>query len=444
MRLPISKLLSFFCFFIAVGSAQGQTLHLRTSSCKEAVREDIKVEISEHLQQSLASRGVQVSSEALSQLPTCEDLAALGNLSLTLSIPDQPDPIGREQTGADKATIPDLQGAYAHTKVKKVERSFKVDRSDKLDIENQFGRVDVQTWTKNEFAVEVTIVARAITEEKAQEILNKINVRINEDRAGNLISFVTEREPMQIKSSSEKAFEINYMVKMPKSNPLRISNKYGSVQMPDFDGPTDIEVKYGKLMAGSLNNPKNRITVAYSGGDCQISYMKGGDLTAKYSSMRLLGADDINTVTGYSSITIDKVDLLTMASRYDSKFMIGSAGQITGTGSYSGIKIGSLRESASLNVKYCSGFEISNVSSNFKKLELIGGYTGMALSFADNSAFNFEVDTEYGNFKVDQDLANFSLKEVRNTSGSFKGKYGKASPKGTVNVTSRYGSIAFR
>ncbi|WP_210466518.1 hypothetical protein [Rufibacter roseolus] len=446
MKQPISKLVLLTCFCFALGTAQGQTPRV-SASCKEVLKDEIRVEVVPQVQHALAALPTPDALAELAQVSPCEMKLELEHLSLpsihlNQVLIDTPQ-IPTEQPGPEQPT-PDLQGAYAHTKIKKVERSFKVDRSDKLNIENQFGRVDVQTWNRNEIAVEVTVVARAMTEEKAQEILNKINIRVNEDLGNNLVSFVTEREPMQIRTSSEKAFEINYLVKMPRANPLRIANKYGLVQMPDFDGPTDLEVQYGKLTTGSLNNPKNRITVTYSGGECMLGYVKGGDLLFKYSHMRLMGADDINTVTAYSSITIDKVDMLTMASRYDSRFHIGSAGQITGTGSYSGIKIGSLRESASLNVKYCSGFEINNVSSNFRKLELTGGYTGMALGFADNSAFNFEVDTQYGNFKVDQDLANFSLKEVRNTSSTYKGKYGKsASPKGTVSVTSRYGSIAF-
>ncbi|WP_062544027.1 hypothetical protein [Rufibacter tibetensis] len=436
MRLPISKLLTFFCFSVALNTAQGQ-------SCKEVIKEKLEAEIAEQVAYSLASLKSLESVEAIAAAATCEGLATLEDLTLPVlptgemlleNMLVQPDP-----------RVVDVQGAaYAHTKVKKIDRTFKVSRADKLNIENQFGQVNVQTWNRNEIAVEVTVISRAVTEEKAQEILDKIQIRINEDRANNLLSFVTEREPMQIRSSSEKAFEINYLVKMPKGNPIRVSNKYGSVQMPDFDGPTELEVNYGKLTTGSLNNVHNRLNVTYSGSPCQIAYMKGGTLRFKYSNLHLMGADDIKTTTAYSNIVIDKVDMLAMDSRYDSKYLIGSAGQISGTGSYSGIKIGSLRESASLIVKYCSGFEINNVSSNFRKLDLNGGYTGMAVSFADNTAFNFEVDTQYGSFKLDQDLVNFSFKEVGNTSSSYKGKYGKASPKGTVNVTSKYGSIAFR
>jgi hypothetical protein len=445
MKLPISKLLVFLSFWAAVPAVQGQTVKQK-AVCEEAVKEHLRINLSELEAGSLklALESLPAVNQELAVLAANGRVITLQHLAPLASLPPLPEiPL---QTGPAKSmeADPNAQPPFSTTKVKKIDRSFKVDRSDKLAIENQFGRVEVQTWGKNEVAVEVTIISRAATEEKAQEILDKINVRVNEDRGNNLISFTTEREPMQIRSSSEKAFEINYLVKMPKANPLRVSNKYGTVQVPDLDGPTELEVKYGTLTAGRLNNARNNVQLAYSGGECQVDYLKGGDLNVKYSRLRLTAADDIKTSTGYSSITIDKVETLTIESRYDTRFSLGSVGQITGNGSYSGIKIGSLKESASLNMKYCSGFEIANVAPSFKNLNLTAGYTGMALGFADNSAFNFEVETQYGSLKMDQDLASFSFKEVRNTSSSYKGKYGKSSPRGTVNVNSRYGSVAFR
>jgi len=439
MRLLIHKVLAIVVLCTAVSTAQGQRRQIN-ESCKEKVTQEIKTEFSLAVTEALESLKSLESLKELAVLESMESLAQLENLrSLELLVDFQGPVVAEADPGTDGT-----QSSYAHVKTKKVERAFKVSRSDKLNIENQFGKVEVQTWGRNEIQVEVNIIARAATEEKAQEIMDKINIRINEDRGGNLISFVTEREPMQIRSSSEKAFEINYVVKMPKGNPLQIANKYGSVQVPDFDGPTDLEVKYGQLSTGSLNNAKNNVTVSYSTGQCQMAYVKGGNLIFMYSNLLLDGADEIKTTTGYSKITIEKVNVLNMQSRYDSKFHIGGAEQIMGSGSYSAIKIGNLKESANLNMRYCSGFEITNMAPNFKRLELTGGYTGMAVGFADNTGFTFAVDTQYGSFKLNNDLANFSFKEVKNTSSSFKGNYGKAAPKGTVNVTSRYGTVAFR
>ncbi len=333
--------------------------------------------------------------------------------------------------------------AFPHEKVKSVNRSFKVKTSDKLSIDNQFGQVTVQTWTRPEISVEVTIIARAEVEAKAQEILDKINVRVNDERSTGLVSFVTEREPMHIRSSTQKSFEINYLVKMPRANPLRVTNKYGSVQLPDFDGPTELCTRYGKLTAGRLNNRSNKISVDYSSGECLIEYLRAGDLAIKYSALRLNGGEDINAYTAYSAVSIDRVEDLNVESRYDRVFKVGSVNQVNGKGSYSSFVIDNLRGSAGMEVKYCSKFEIGSIAQNFKKVDVVSGYTSVKLGFSDKSAFNFDVNTNYSNLQVDQGLVDFSFREVKNTSASYKGKYGKTSPKGTVSVNSRYGNVQF-
>ncbi len=369
-------------------------------------------------------------------------LASLGALYSQDHTPvtGQPDP---EPTSGTGQTSAQPSPAFPHEKVKSVNRSFKVKSSDKLSIDNQFGLVNVQTWTRPEVVVEVTIIARAEMESKAQEILDKINVRVSDERASGLISFVTEREPMHIRSSTQKSFEINYLVKMPRANPLRVTNKYGSVQLPDLDGPTELCTRYGKLTAGRLNNRANKISIDYSSGECQIGYLRGGDLAIKYSALRLNGGETINAYTAYSAVSIDRVEDLNVESRYDRVFKVGSVNQVNGKGSYSSFVIDNLKGSAGMEVKYCSKFEIGSIDQNFKKVDVTSGYTSVKLGFADKSAFNFDVNTDYSNLKVDQNLVDFSFREVKNTSASYKGKYGKASPRGTVSVNSRYGNVQF-
>ena len=331
--------------------------------------------------------------------------------------------------------------AYDFTKSKKFSKTFKVSSADKLNIENQFGKVEVQTWNRNEISVEVNIITRASTDAKAQEILDKINIQATQ--GSNLVSVVTVREPMHIQTASGKSFEVNYLVKMPKANPVAISNKFGDVVLPDLDGPSEVSVKYGSINAGRLNNKHNRVSLEYGKDLSTVDYMRGGNLNVKYSSFKLTAAEALMTTTAYSSIAIDNIDALAVESRYDRAFKVGNVNQLTGRGSYTTFTVTNLKESAGMEMKYCSKFEIANIASGFKKIDVNGGYTTINLNFADKTAFNFDVNTSYGNLKVDQDLVDYSFKEVRNTSATYKGKFGKAASKGLVNVTSKYGTVQF-
>ncbi|WP_192823315.1 hypothetical protein [Rufibacter sp. LB8] len=350
----------------------------------------------------------------------------------------QPDIVVVERASAQ------VPGAYAAEKSKNVNRSFKVSSSDKLSIDNQFGKVEVQTWSKNEISVEVSMISRAETESKAQEILDRLSVRISEDRGGAGISLVTEREPMHVRTATSKSFEINYLVKMPKGNPLKIVNKHGSILLPDYEGATELTMKYGKINTGRLTNRHNKVALEYSSGECVMQYMRAGELLVRYSKLALNGGEDINANTAYSTMSIQKVDNLILESRYDPVFKVGSVNQMSGRGSYTTFIIGNVQESLGMDLKYCSKFEVGSIASNFRKVDLNGGYTSIKLGFADKTNFNFDVNTAYcSGLKVDENLVDYSFREVKNTSAVYKGKYGKSSGKALVTVTNRYGSVSF-
>ncbi|QHL88777.1 hypothetical protein GU926_15620 [Nibribacter ruber] len=386
---------------------------------------EVTASVKEALQ--LASRETR---NALQLVKAGQALEFLENLEPNVIIVNGPDDEEQPQPNA-----------YDFTKSKKFSKTFKVSSADKLAIENQFGKVDVQTWSRNEISVEVNITTRASTDGKAQEILDKINIQATE--GANQVSVVTVREPMHIQTASGKSFEVNYLIKMPKSNPVSISNKFGDVVLPDLDGTSEVSVKYGNINAGRLNSKNNRVSLEYGKELSTVEYMRGGNLNVKYSAFKLGSSESLMTTTAYSSIAIDNIDALAVESRYDRAFKVGNVNQLSGRGAYTTFTITNLKESAGMDMKYCSKFEITNIASGFKKIDVTGGYTTISLNFADKTAFNFDVNTSYGNLKVDQDLVDYSFKEVRNTSATYKGKFGKASPKGLVNVTSKYGSVQF-
>src|ERR1700733_6637635 len=75
-------------------------------------------------------------------------------------------------------------------KKKTISKSYTVTSGDKLNIENSFGNVVIHTWDKNEIKVDVEVAANASTEEKAQRMLDQIEV--TENREGGNINFKTD------------------------------------------------------------------------------------------------------------------------------------------------------------------------------------------------------------------------------------------------------------
>ncbi|WP_233555628.1 DUF4097 domain-containing protein [Pontibacter oryzae] len=349
-------------------------------------------------------QSVVLDLSELRELANLEDLSELKQLAV-LESPEYPQDMKdmvrlamEEQTGDLSACT----AAYDVEKRKVIEKSFKVTSKDILSFENEWGKVHVNTWDKNEVQVRVDVIARAGTEAKAQEVLN--NIKVVESRSGNTYSFRTKREPMRI-SNNDKSMEINYTIYMPANNAIAVKNSFGDVYLASLKGKADIDISYGSLKCDRLANSSNNVKLSYSSGSC--TYINGGNLSIAFSSMKV---DEASGLQGHSK--------------------------------YSDFKVGNLEQTMEMDLKYGS-FKIDNISKNIQKISLDSGFTPVSLNFADNTAFNFDVNVQFGNFNVDKSLVTITSHEKSYTSAEYKGRFGGASPKGLVSITSKYGDVKF-
>lgn len=168
---------------------------------------------------------------------------------------------------------------YEFVKNKAVNKSYNVSSSDKLKIQNSFGKVDVHTWNKNEIKVDVTVEVSANSEALAQKIIDGIN--IEDTKSGGDISFKTSMKGVNNSKGEKSTMKVNYDISMPAGNPLQISNEFGGTVLPDFKGEVDLSSKFGSLTTGALGNVKS-VNVEF--GKAKIESITNGPVTIKYSS----------------------------------------------------------------------------------------------------------------------------------------------------------------
>ena len=336
-------------------------------------------------------------SPALAELKNLNASGILTDINLLLK------EINLEQNGELPHLNHDAENNYDAEKRKSFEKVYKVKSTDELSIQNKFGQVKVNTWDKNEIQVKVDIIARASTEAKAQEIIDKID--IVDSRGDNTISVITKMNPMRVSGNSNKSFEINYTVYMPERNALTLKNSFGDVNLASLKGKTNIAVSYGALKTERLNSNENNVKVTYGSGNC--GYINGGQIILAYGDL-----------------------------------YVGGANGLKGSASYGNFKVGQLSEEMEMSFKHGT-FKVDNVSKSFKKIALNSNYGTVSMNFDDNSAFNFDVNVQFGDFKVDKSLVNITSLEKSYTSAEYKGKFGDSSPKGVVSVSSKFGDVRF-
>jgi hypothetical protein len=275
-------------------------------------------------------------------------------------------------------------------KKRTISKSYAVGPDDRLSIENSFGNITVTTWDKNVIQVDIEIGVRANSDERAQRMMDQINV--SDHQGGKEIDFKTEIGNMgkgkDNGNENGRKFYVDYKVSMPSKNPLRIENSFGKINIPDFAGTASLTSKFGELTTGKIPDAK-LIHVEF--GKAEIGRLNNADVVFKFNSK--------STVAGLSGNS--KVD-----------------------------------------VQFCSQVSIY-VDKSISDLSLFQSYSTIDLKVPDNLSAQFDVYTNFGSFK---NKTGFNIAEENEDESSgpkfdknYSGKAGNGSSK--IKIKSSFGSV---
>jgi hypothetical protein len=338
------------------------------------------------------------------------------------------------------------------SRAKTFTKSFSIDRSDKINLNNQFGSITIKVWNKNEIKVEADIKAYAKTESEAQKLLD--DVVVTATKSGDLVTYKTTMgdrngnwgsNVRNGKTIWRREVKTHYIVYMPASNALTVSQQYGNIMMDDFAGPTSIKVQYGNLTAGNLSNANNYISTQY--GKASVKDMGGAKIKHQYGGGTTLGAvDNLDLDAQYTSVSVASVKgAATIKHQYGGGTTIGTvSGAMNVNTQYAPIKISNLRGNLTSRAQYGKVL-IDNIEAG-NDVDVDAQYSTVSLGFASNYAADFNVRTHYGSFKYG---ANVSARREGgddrsySSSKSYTGQIGKGG-NARVKITAQYNTVTFK
>ena len=300
---------------------------------------------------------------------------------------------------------------------KNYSKVYPADAGDKLVIDNRYGKIVVNTWDKDSFKVDVQIKASAHDDSQAQDILDDVSIADAKD--GSSVAFRTDiDEGKSIWKTifgggdwSSHSLEVDYTVYMPAKNELVIRNRYGAVFLPNLGGKVTVDCAYGSFHAGSLSG-ESAIRVKYGNADI----------------------DNLGT---------SALDLS------DGNLTLRSVGKIEANVTYSGIKIGKLRETGAFNIRYGGGLKIEDLDKNVSSLAINSTYSSVNIGLSGDENANFAVTVHYGDFNYNARSITFTDKSPGdndhgpNFTKSYKGVLGKGNPDKNIAINTSYGSVQF-
>ena len=320
----------------------------------------------------------------------------------------------------------------------------------KLHIKNKYGYIHIKTWDKQETTIDVHIKVDGKNEKKAQEIMDRINIKFS--NSGHDVFAETEIGDSDGNNNNwnyNTSFTINYEVMMPKNAFLELYNKYGNTEIMALDRGIDAEIKYGNISVGEVQGDLN-LSLGYGNADFKSVHSFKGDI--KYSDVNLINAYDMNLATKYSKLTMQNVGNVSIESKYDT-YKIASAKSIRNTGKYDDFEVGEvgsfqmnskytdvdialLTEKFSIDQRY-GDVDIEKMGANVQSINIDAAYMDCKIhSCAGGYAIDYR--GEYSDVKYPDGLTIHS-KDFEDEDKELKGQYKNGGTK--INVSMKYGSF---
>jgi hypothetical protein len=329
------------------------------------------------------------------------------------------------------------------TKERTIKKSFNVTSNATLKVKNSFGNIDIITWDENKIEFDITIKVTGNNAEKVQDRLDKIDVEFSSTK--NLVSAITEI------SKNEKSWwnwgkkmnlqmEIDYVIKLPMSNNVDLSNKFGLINLDKLKGSSKIRCDHGKITTKELMSNDNVINFNHT-KNSYFEYIKEGEISANHSGYTIEKTEKININANHTSSIIEFAENVDYDCNFGS-LKVDNVNNLEGEGNHLTFRIGNIFKN--LKVKSSHGsLKIDRVASKANNIDIDTRHTSTTIGYDAAYNFNFDLDFAHGSLR-DADGFNFTNKETDHTSKKYEGYYGAKDSGNMLKINSQHGSVTFK
>jgi hypothetical protein len=329
-----------------------------------------------------------------------------------------------------------IVAGYSHEDYKKVvKKDFTINPDAQLVVDNSFGRVHCSNWDKNQIQVEVTITAYASDQKSAEKAMDKISIDLN----GSASQVVAKTVMGDGGNNGRNRLTVDYMIYMPTTVSLDITNKFGDIYINEFSGKGKINLSYGNLEANKFGNSDNLIDIKF--GKANVKSIQGAVLNLKYSDMDLDYAGSLRLDAKYSNLKANKVIALNV--NYEGgKFSMENSTAVDSRSKFSDIEITRIEKSLALDIQY-GNCDIHEMPTDFTSITIKNKYANVDIGIANTATYTLDADMRFCELDFPEDQADVSQRIFTNTSKTYKavvGKGGVATSK--VTVKSEFGNVS--
>lgn len=329
-----------------------------------------------------------------------------------------------------------------NVKEKKFSKSWNTSEAITVDIQNEFGNLNLKTWNKNEILVEVTIQIENYPESKASSMLEGINIVTSEQN--KIIGIRTEMDEKVKKQAGmqngKKKVTIHYTINHPVYQKFNLSNKYGDISIEEMSGKSTINLKYGNLNGNNMifDDTKPFTTVDISFGNAKIGKTTWLQCVVNYSNVEIAEATALIYISKYSNINGGNIHSIVSNSKYDN-YKMTSVKNFIIESKYSNVTLGEVSKQLHATMEYGT-VKVKHVPAGFEKVKLDAKYTDCEVFIDENACYQINGEAVYGSIKTPQ-KANITRKKDTITE-SVTGWVGcKEGSESVTDIKGKYGDF---
>jgi hypothetical protein len=324
-----------------------------------------------------------------------------------------------------------------------IKKSFNVSSNATLKVKNSFGNLNVITWNENRIEFDITIKVTGNNAEKVQDRLKRINVEFT--ATNELVSAITKIEKNKSNwwnwgKNMNLQIEINYVIKMPITNNVDLSNDYGSINLEKLQGRAKLSCDYGKITTKELMADNNDIRFDYS-NNCYFEYIKSAKINADYSGFTVAKVENLDLNADYTKSVIEVAENVEYNCDYGS-LKIDNVNNVEGNGDYLSFRLGNVFKNVDIRANYGS-LKIDRIASKANNININSEFTGITIGYDESYSFDFDIDLEYASLRDSEDF-NFTNKDIDHTDKKYNGYHGSSGSGNMVKINSQYGSVSFK
>jgi hypothetical protein len=255
---------------------------------------------------------------------------------------------------------------------REIKKSFNVNKDVLFKCDANFADINVTTWDKSTIEIVVTVTINAKTEERANELFDKIDIQM--EGGGAQVDLTMTVEDMKTKNNEN--WSMKATVNMPAGGSVNGSVNFGDFVINNLSGNCNLNLQYGDFKIGNLDSKSNEVNVAFGnvsignwgGGKCHVQYgdSKFNEVKGNMELKVQFGDADIESLNASCKIFNAEVEYGDLDMRLGSGF----GGSFDANSSYGDVELPNNATIGTKEKDYTSTRKTGTIGSGSSKLKV--------------------------------------------------------------------------